>query len=261
LGTDLTTTANSSCAYSHRYSGKERDSETGNDNFGARYYGSTMGRFLSPDWSAKEDPVPYARLDNPQSLNLYVYVLDNPTTSLDIDGHAGWWPFRCVPGAFCKPGSGKSEAQNQANENTPIGNTTVGDLAKTMTHEVGSLSTPKNGNPDALADAKDALANTIINNAELTQPAQVATPDRSASAQDAQIMKDAATNRANGGADPVEGRTQFGTTHNPNVQWRPAGNYLKGEAGRETVYEKFGPFKDSASRQPTWIVIYNNPGQ
>ena len=31
------------------FSGKERDSESGNDYFGARYYGSSMGRFLSPD--------------------------------------------------------------------------------------------------------------------------------------------------------------------------------------------------------------------
>jgi RHS repeat-associated protein len=51
--------------------GKERDQESGNDYFGARYYSSAMGRFLSPDWSAKVKPVPYAKLDNPQSLNLY----------------------------------------------------------------------------------------------------------------------------------------------------------------------------------------------
>jgi hypothetical protein len=30
-----------------------------------------MGRFMSPDWSAKVEPVPYAKLDDPQSLNLY----------------------------------------------------------------------------------------------------------------------------------------------------------------------------------------------
>ena len=29
--------------------GKERDTESGNDYFGARYYASTMGRWLSPD--------------------------------------------------------------------------------------------------------------------------------------------------------------------------------------------------------------------
>jgi RHS repeat-associated protein len=40
------------------FTGKERDSESGNDYFFARYYSSAMGRFLSPDWSAKAQPVP-----------------------------------------------------------------------------------------------------------------------------------------------------------------------------------------------------------
>jgi RHS repeat-associated protein len=70
------------------FSGKERDSESGNDYFGARYYSSAMGRFMSPDWSAKAEPVPYAKLDNPQSLNLYAYVLNNPLSHVDPDGHA-----------------------------------------------------------------------------------------------------------------------------------------------------------------------------
>ena len=56
------------------------------DYFGARYYASTMGRFLSPDWSAKVVPVPYAKLGNPQSLNLYAYVGNNPLTRFDPDG-------------------------------------------------------------------------------------------------------------------------------------------------------------------------------
>ena len=70
--------------------GKERDTESGNDYFGARYYASSMGRFLSPDWSAKEDPVPYAQLEDPQSLNLYSYVRNNPLTRVDADGHCPW---------------------------------------------------------------------------------------------------------------------------------------------------------------------------
>ena len=52
-----------------RSTGKERDSESGNDYFEARYYSSNMGRFMSPDWIATEeddDPVPYADLDDPQ---------------------------------------------------------------------------------------------------------------------------------------------------------------------------------------------------
>ncbi|HET6207769.1 MAG TPA: RHS repeat-associated core domain-containing protein, partial [Terracidiphilus sp.] len=51
--------ANEACFSRSRSTGKERDSESGNDYFGARYYASTMGRFLSPDWSAKAEPVPY----------------------------------------------------------------------------------------------------------------------------------------------------------------------------------------------------------
>lgn len=72
----------------HKFTGKERDTESGNDYFDARYYPSSMGRFMSPDWSAKEEPVPYAKLDNPQSLNLYAYVLNNPLSNVDTDGHA-----------------------------------------------------------------------------------------------------------------------------------------------------------------------------
>jgi len=73
----------------HHFTGKERDQESGNDYFGARYYASSMGRFLSPDWSAKAEPVPYAKLDNPQSLNLYSYVWNNPLSKYDPDGHCG----------------------------------------------------------------------------------------------------------------------------------------------------------------------------
>jgi RHS repeat-associated protein len=72
-----------------RYTGKERDAESGNDYFGARYYASNVGRWLSPDWSASEDPVPYANLSNPQSLNLYAYIQNNPLYAVDSDGHDG----------------------------------------------------------------------------------------------------------------------------------------------------------------------------
>ncbi len=71
------------------FTGKERDIESGNDYFLARYYSSAMGRFMSPDWSAKVEPVPYSKLDDPQSLNLYAYVGNNPLTRVDADGHEG----------------------------------------------------------------------------------------------------------------------------------------------------------------------------
>jgi RHS repeat-associated protein len=74
-------------ATEHHFTGKERDLESGNDYMFARYDNSATGRFLSPDWSAKHDPVPYAKLDNPQSLNLYSYVYNNPINGIDPDGH------------------------------------------------------------------------------------------------------------------------------------------------------------------------------
>jgi RHS repeat-associated protein len=82
----------SSCGQSvspRRFTGKERDGESGLDNFDARYYSSSMARFMSPDWAAKPTDVPYANFDNPQSLNLYSYAENNPTTTDDPDGHDG----------------------------------------------------------------------------------------------------------------------------------------------------------------------------
>ena len=71
----------------YKFNGKERDTESGLDMFGARYYGSSLGRFMTPDWAAKPITVPYANFGNPQSLNLYSYVTNNPLTLLDDDGH------------------------------------------------------------------------------------------------------------------------------------------------------------------------------
>jgi RHS repeat-associated protein len=86
IPTSLTTADD---ATEHHFTQKERDTESNNDYFFARYYNSAMGRFTTPDWSAKVVPVPYAQMGNPQSLNLYAYVGNNPITHVDLDGHAG----------------------------------------------------------------------------------------------------------------------------------------------------------------------------
>src|SRR5271157_2127062 len=46
-----------------------------------------FGRWLSADWSAVPVPVPYANLTNPQTLNLYAMVADDPESFADLDGH------------------------------------------------------------------------------------------------------------------------------------------------------------------------------
>jgi RHS repeat-associated protein len=63
----------------------ERDSESGNDYAQARHYANSMGRFLSPDPSG----LSLADITNPQSLNLYAYVMNNPLISVDLTGLDG----------------------------------------------------------------------------------------------------------------------------------------------------------------------------
>jgi hypothetical protein len=42
---------------------------------------------MTPDWAERPAAVPYADLGNPQSLNLYAYVNNNPITGIDPEGH------------------------------------------------------------------------------------------------------------------------------------------------------------------------------
>jgi RHS repeat-associated protein len=65
-----------------KFTGKERDSESGNDYFGARFYNSNLGRFLSPDDGTDQDP------SDPQSWNLYAYGRNNPLKNIDPTGNA-----------------------------------------------------------------------------------------------------------------------------------------------------------------------------
>jgi RHS repeat-associated protein len=69
-----------------KFTGKERDSESGLDNFAARYYGSSFGRFPSPD-PANAGAV----VDHPQSWNAYSYVLNNPLIYVDPTGRECVW--------------------------------------------------------------------------------------------------------------------------------------------------------------------------
>ena len=81
------TYTNSCTQNNYKFEGKERDTETGNDDFGARYYTNRFGRWLSADWSSTPIAVPYANLTNPQTLNLYAMVADDPESFADLNGH------------------------------------------------------------------------------------------------------------------------------------------------------------------------------
>jgi RHS repeat-associated protein len=65
-----------------RFTGQERDPETGLDYFGARYYGSRTGRFTTVDPVMNID----AALLEPQRWNRYAYALNRPLVMIDPDG-------------------------------------------------------------------------------------------------------------------------------------------------------------------------------
>jgi RHS repeat-associated protein len=71
-----------------KFTGQYRDTDTGAnlDYFGARYYSNTIGRFMNPDWAATPTTVPYAKLGDPQSLNLYAFAGNMPITRVE-NGH------------------------------------------------------------------------------------------------------------------------------------------------------------------------------
>jgi RHS repeat-associated protein len=66
----------------HLFTGKEYDAESQLDYFGARYYASTIGRFLSPDDGSDQNAL------SPASWNLFSYVQNNPLTNTDPDGRS-----------------------------------------------------------------------------------------------------------------------------------------------------------------------------
>jgi len=107
------------------FTGKQLDSESNNTYFGARYYATNanLARFMTPDWSDDGSPVPYAKLDNPQTLNLYAYLRNNPLNTVDPDGHAGAGQGTFKPCAIAD----NTCAQDQQNSTSshPEGRTTT----------------------------------------------------------------------------------------------------------------------------------------
>jgi len=93
-----------------RFTGKERDAETGLDYFGARYMSSAQGRFTHPDLKLFPDAV-----YDPQSWNKYGYVRNNPLRLVDPNGE----DWKDVAGGFLNAfntnqilGIGRTESGN-----------------------------------------------------------------------------------------------------------------------------------------------------
>jgi RHS repeat-associated protein len=81
--TDIPAITTQPPANPYKFTGKERDTESGLDFFQARYYFSPYGRFFSADPENAG-----AKPDDPQSWNAYAYARNNPLVYTDPDGLA-----------------------------------------------------------------------------------------------------------------------------------------------------------------------------
>jgi len=109
-----------------RFTGKERDPESGLDYFSARHYGTGTGRFMQADDSVFGDIV------NPQSLNRYAYTLNNPLRFVDPTGHQAACPTDyCVTVTARPPNDATLRFWNDFTQRRPDPLTLlVGDIAR-----------------------------------------------------------------------------------------------------------------------------------
>jgi RHS repeat-associated protein len=66
----------------HKFTGYERDAESGLDYAQARHYAYGSGRFVSPDPTG----IFLGNTNDPQQLDLYTYVRNNPLSITDPSG-------------------------------------------------------------------------------------------------------------------------------------------------------------------------------
>ena len=67
-------------ANGYKYTGQKQVASIGLYYYGARYYDPSIGRFIT------EDSYP-GEITNPQTQNLYIYVVNNPLRYIDPTGH------------------------------------------------------------------------------------------------------------------------------------------------------------------------------
>ena len=126
-----------------------------------------MGRWMSPDWAAKPEAVPYSDLSNPQSLNLYAYVGNNPLSKNDPDGHLeAQWHFFITFAAAITHGRGFFGSLKLAGQTTGVDfrkGSQGTDAASTNMHSMEG--TKPDGTVQTKAEA-DAGTSQVISNAE-----------------------------------------------------------------------------------------------
>jgi RHS repeat-associated protein len=164
-----------------KFTGKERDAETGLDYFESRYFSSAQGRFTSPDEfkggfldafsglaAFQPGPLPYADISDPQTLNKYAYVRNNPLRYDDPNGHCFW--DACVAEGYGVYVAGAAAVSAAAYLSTPQGQEAtrsfiqgIGTLITTGVNAISSLIPGTSTQSQPLAGTPGTPAGTVVN--------------------------------------------------------------------------------------------------
>jgi RHS repeat-associated protein len=280
------------------FTGKERDTESNVDNFGARDYMSLYGRWMMPDYSEMPEAVPYADLTNPQTLNLYVLSRENPITFADLDGHDGnglptelditytavcgsadaATPNALACGSTAEKGvnsQGAVQATGPENKSQNL-SAQQQNLAGTIYNETASLrpQVGKNGKSDpasaaSLSNGREATGEVVLNRAAAGKTGGVASSEVSK-------LGKATSQYADSLTAAKEAITVGGSKTGPQHYYIRSGDLtiVKGKVtagdqpwwGRGVVpASSYGPFRnpvqagDVAAGSDIWIDIYHVP--
>jgi RHS repeat-associated protein len=246
------------------FTGKEHDTESGNDYFNARYYASSTGRFMIPDWSAKVEPVPYAKLGDPQSLNLYSYVHNNPLRLVDADGHDFWDKihnlahgkgFHDTPG----PGPGLTAASKppadvyDSYKPEGGGGKTIKAIASIVYKETRPMSdSPKANEP--ITTARERIADVYLNgNHDMAPPGKV-TQNNSQEQAAYTSSLDATRHAVLSGTDITNGATKYNQSPSDHMGTNGGGDFCPHGC---PIQSSSGPYSNAnPNNNERYINIY-----
>ena len=114
--------------------GQENDPETGLDYYNARYYNPNIRRFTQADDIIQDQY-------NPQDLNRYSYVKNNPLRYTDPKGHFAWVPAIIIGGGSVLGATGAVSSYTLENPHATIqqklvvgaGGAAIGGVASALT--------------------------------------------------------------------------------------------------------------------------------
>ena len=208
-----------------------------------------FNKFLSPDWSAKAEPVPYATMGDPQSLNLYAYVRNNPLRGVDPDGHDYLITDPTeMDNSDAETDSSESVADQQQDQQQTSQPPADQSLTNVVYNESGSLRADPKAKPGAPGSAEDLangrqaiaeIANRVIDAGHPNRVAPSDLRDNAAVKTDAYGKSQTAADAALNGSNISNGATQYRTRVGDNVT-TPVGRSSMNPG--TPVSQHYGPF-------------------